>query len=95
GGMAGGGADPGAWWLARWAARTVGGLLQSRFVRQKLLLFVARIDPDDLAALAALVEAGKVTPVIDRRYRLADVAAAIRRFVGGKAVGKVIVTMEA
>jgi NADPH:quinone reductase-like Zn-dependent oxidoreductase len=95
GGMAGGGGEPDGAWLAGWAARTAGGLLLSRFVGEKLILFVARINAEDLAALAALVEAGKVTPVIDRLYSLADVPAAIRRLTSGQALGKVVVTMEA
>jgi NADPH:quinone reductase-like Zn-dependent oxidoreductase len=94
-GMAGGGGELGGYWLAGWAVRTGGGLLLSRFVGETLRLFIARIDPADLAALAALVEAGKVTPVIDRLYSLADVPAAIRRLAGGQALGKVVVTMEA
>jgi NADPH:quinone reductase-like Zn-dependent oxidoreductase len=47
----------------------------------------------DLAALRELLEAGKITPVIDRTYPLAEVAAAIRYLEQGHARGKVATTV--
>ena len=44
--------------------------------------------------MCELMEAGKVTPVIDRRYRLSEVPEAIRYLETGHARGKVVVTME-
>ncbi len=41
-----------------------------------------------------LLEAGKVTPVIDRRFPLRDVADAIRYLEAGHAKGKVVITLE-
>ena len=41
-----------------------------------------------------LMEAGKVTPVIDRRYRLSEVPEAIRYLEEGHARGKVVITLE-
>ncbi|MGZ5476143.1 MAG: zinc-binding dehydrogenase [Thermoanaerobaculia bacterium] len=41
-----------------------------------------------------LMEAGKVTPVVDRRYRLSEVPEAIRYLEEGNARGKVVVTLE-
>jgi NADPH:quinone reductase-like Zn-dependent oxidoreductase len=46
-----------------------------------------------LAALAALVDAGQLTPVLDGTYPLEDVRAAIRRLESGDARGKIVVTM--
>jgi NADPH:quinone reductase-like Zn-dependent oxidoreductase len=94
-GMAAGGGTPGAWWFARWAARSAAGLALSRFGRRKLVHFVARLEAGDLTALAALAESAKVTPVIDRRYRPDDVPDAIRRLALGHQRGKAVVTMEA
>jgi NADPH:quinone reductase-like Zn-dependent oxidoreductase len=48
---------------------------------------------EDLALLAELFEAGKVIPVIDRRYPLSDVAEALRYLEEGHAQGKVVITM--
>ena len=41
-----------------------------------------------------LMEAGKVTPVIDKRYRLSEVPEAIRYLEEGHARGKVVITLE-
>ena len=48
---------------------------------------------DTLAALAKLTEDGKVEPVLDRSYTLADVPEAIRHSETGRARGKIIITM--
>jgi NADPH:quinone reductase-like Zn-dependent oxidoreductase len=49
---------------------------------------------EDMDFLVDLFEAGKVVPVIDRRYPLSDVAEAIRYLEDGQALGKVVITME-
>jgi len=56
------------------------------------MLVGRRIRSDDLEAVANLAEAGKVTPVIDRSYSLADAAEAVRYLEAGHARGKVVVT---
>jgi len=55
---------------------------------------IAKITPEDLAALAGLMDSGKLKPVIDRRYPLAEAAEAFRYLQDGHARGKVVVTME-
>jgi NADPH:quinone reductase-like Zn-dependent oxidoreductase len=47
----------------------------------------------DLAFMKELLEAGKVVPVIDRRYPLSEVAEALRYFGEGHAQGKVVITL--
>ena len=47
----------------------------------------------DLVALRELIEAGQVTPAIDRTYPLSDVATAIRDLIDGHARGKIVITM--
>ena len=49
---------------------------------------------EDLAVLAELFEAGKVVPVIDRRYPLSEVPEALRYLEEGRALGKVVITVE-
>ena len=68
-------------------------LALSTFVRQKVRLLMAAIRKDDLQTLKALIEAGKVTPVIDRTYPLRDVSEAIRSWERGHARGKVVITV--
>ena len=68
-------------------------LALSPFVRQKVRLLMAAIRKEDLQTLKALIEAGKVTPVIDRTYPLRDVPEAIRSWERGHARGKVVITV--
>jgi NADPH:quinone reductase-like Zn-dependent oxidoreductase len=49
---------------------------------------------EDLVALKELVEAGKVTPVMDRAYPLSDTRQAIDHVAGGHARGKVAITVS-
>jgi len=69
-------------------------LVLSRFVSQKFVMFVAKLSKEDLTTLRGLMEKGKVTPVIDRRYRLSEVPEAIRYLEEGHARGKVVITLE-
>lgn len=66
----------------------------SRFVSQSLVFFVAATNKEDLVFLKELIEAKKVTPVIDRRYTLSEVPEAIRYLGEGHARGKVVITPE-
>lgn len=74
--------------------RMLSASVLSRFVTQDMGAFVARLNKEDLTILRDLMQAGKVTPVIDRRYRLSEVPAAIRYLEEGHARGKVVVTLE-
>jgi len=69
-------------------------LVLSRFVSQNFVMFVAKLRNEDLTILRELIVAGKVTPVIDRRYTLAEVPQAIRYLEEGHARGKVVITLE-
>jgi NADPH:quinone reductase-like Zn-dependent oxidoreductase len=64
----------------------------SRFVSQKLTTFIAKENYQDLIILAKLIEAGKITPVIDRTYPLTEAPHAIRYLEQGHARGKLIIT---
>jgi NADPH:quinone reductase-like Zn-dependent oxidoreductase len=55
---------------------------------------VMKQNKKDLVFMKELLEAGKVVPVIDRRYPLNEVAEAFRYFEEGHARGKVVITME-
>ncbi len=69
------------------------GMILSRVMRQRELMFFARIRKRDLLFIAGLIEQGKLTPVIDRRYPLTEAPDAIRHLETGHARGKVIVTV--
>lgn len=67
--------------------------LVSRFWKQPVRFFIARPSRDDLLVLKELIEAGKVTPVIDRTYPFAETPDAVRRVESGDARGKVVITL--
>jgi NADPH:quinone reductase-like Zn-dependent oxidoreductase len=73
--------------------RQLRALVLSPFVGQKLGTFIARENHEDMIVLKALIEAGKVTPVIDRAYPLSEVADAIRYMRDGRARGKVVIAV--
>ncbi|OGG56104.1 MAG: alcohol dehydrogenase [Candidatus Handelsmanbacteria bacterium RIFCSPLOWO2_12_FULL_64_10] len=90
--IGGGGPDDGRWIGP--LTRVLKTLVLSRFVTQDMVFFVAKLSREDLTLLGDLMQAGKVTPVIDRRYRLSGVPAAIRYLEEGHARGKVVITLE-
>jgi NADPH:quinone reductase-like Zn-dependent oxidoreductase len=55
--------------------------------------FVAKITQEDLAVLRDLLEAGNVTPVIDRKYELSRASEALSYLGEGHARGKVVLTV--
>jgi NADPH:quinone reductase-like Zn-dependent oxidoreductase len=69
------------------------GPLLSLIGSKKMRFFIAKINKKDLVLLKDLLEAGKVVPVIDRRYPLSEVAEAIRYLEEGHARGKVVMTL--
>ncbi|HEY8185607.1 MAG TPA: NAD(P)-dependent alcohol dehydrogenase [Pyrinomonadaceae bacterium] len=80
--------------MVRLLAHQITKLLMSRFVSQKVVTLMAKISKEDLAILGELIEAGKVTPVIDRCYSLSEVPDAIRYLEEGHARGKVVITFQ-
>jgi NADPH:quinone reductase-like Zn-dependent oxidoreductase len=62
--------------------------LASLRASQKVVFFVAKFTRKDFLVLGELLEAGKLTPVIDRQYELAEVPAALNYLGGGPRAGK-------
>ncbi|HEY4369136.1 MAG TPA: NAD(P)-dependent alcohol dehydrogenase [Steroidobacteraceae bacterium] len=91
--IGGGGPDEGRWIGPM--AGPVKALLLSLFVSQKFGMMLAELNKADLTVLGELMESGKVTPVIDRTYRLDEIADGIRYLEKGHARGKVVVQMNA
>ena len=73
--------------------RALGARVLSIFVRQRLGAYLAMPNRDSLVAMADLLESGKVKPVIDRTYPLAEIPEAIRYLEEGHARGKVVIRM--
>lgn len=90
-GIGGAGVHPEIW------GRIVGSFkadLFSRFVPQKFVRYGTATSKEDLKVLSDLMQSGKVTPVIDRTYKLSETAEAMRYFEEGHARGKVVIAME-
>jgi NADPH:quinone reductase-like Zn-dependent oxidoreductase len=85
------GGEGGGEWFG--IARQLRALLLSLFVRQKLRSFVSRERQEDLETLRGLLEAGKITPVIDRTFPLSEAPEAIRYLREGRARGKVVIAV--
>jgi NADPH:quinone reductase-like Zn-dependent oxidoreductase len=73
--------------------RSIRAMLLSRFVSQQLVAFVNSENHEDMIVLKDLIEAGKVTPAIDRTYSLSEVTKAIHYLQEGHARGKIAVTV--
>ena len=68
-------------------------LLLAPFISQKLPSFMAKVNEKDLAILGELVAAAKITPLIDRSFKLAATADAIQYVREKRARGKVVITV--
>jgi NADPH:quinone reductase-like Zn-dependent oxidoreductase len=73
--------------------RSLRAPLLARLVGQRLRMLASKPGQQDLQTLRELLEAGKLTPVIDRTYPLGDVPEAMRQMVEGHTRGKLVITI--
>jgi len=73
--------------------RSLRAPLLARLVGQRLRMLASKPGQQDLQTLRELLEAGKLTPVIDRTYPLGDVPEAMRQLVEGHTRGKLVITV--
>jgi len=66
----------------------------SWFGTKKMIFFIARVNEGDLTLLGEFMTAGKMTPVIDKRYRMSEASEAFRYVEKAHARGKVVITLE-
>jgi len=66
----------------------------SWFVSQKFVTYLANLNKVDLTVMADLMRDGKVTPVIDKTYKLSETSQALWYLETGHARGKVVITVE-
>jgi NADPH:quinone reductase-like Zn-dependent oxidoreductase len=86
------GGEGGGRWL-QGTDRVLRATLLSPFVSQRLRGMIAGERLEDLEQLRELIDAGRVTPVIDRTYPLSDAADAIDHVHDGHTAGKVVLTV--
>ena len=86
------GEEGGGPWLGGFD-RNLRAPMLSPFVSQKLCMLASKEQGEDLFVLKDLIEAGKITPVIDATYSLSEAPEAIRHLQEGHARGKVVITV--
>jgi len=91
--MIGGGGPNDSRWIGPFG-RVIKAMVLSPFISQKMGMMMADMSQKDLTILGDLMQSGKVKPVIDRRYKLSEVPAAIAYLEEGHARGKVVITVE-
>ncbi|HEX9611987.1 MAG TPA: NAD(P)-dependent alcohol dehydrogenase [Candidatus Bathyarchaeia archaeon] len=76
--------------------RLLSFIVRSKLSRgdKKFVFFVAKSNQEDLVVLKELMEAGKIVPVIDRRYPLGETAQAMRYLIEGGARGKIVIRVD-
>ena len=89
------GGEDGGRWIGGTVVRDFQALAISRFVRQRLRVFIAKAHYQDLQFLTELIEAGELAPVVDRTYSLTQVPEAIRYLEDGHVRGKVVISVSA
>jgi NADPH:quinone reductase-like Zn-dependent oxidoreductase len=86
-----GGEEGGSW--TGGFGRQLRAVALSPFVRQRLTMLASKEHHTHVEAVSPFIEAGQVTPVIDRTYPLAEVPDAMRHLEAGQARGKIAVTV--
>lgn len=87
------GGEGGSQWLAG-LDRTLAALIRSKRGSQRLTGMLASSKDADLLVMKELIEAGKVTPVIDRTFPLSEAPEAVRLALAGHARGKTVITIH-
>jgi NADPH:quinone reductase-like Zn-dependent oxidoreductase len=80
--------------MGRVLMRLIPELVKWRFVSQKSVSLLAKLNQKDLDTIGALIAEGRVTPVIDRRYKLSEAPDAVSYLEQGHARGKVIIDLD-
>jgi NADPH:quinone reductase-like Zn-dependent oxidoreductase len=84
---------PGGRWMIGPMSRVMTAPVLSRLLSSRLVMHLTAPSQADLFTLGDLIEAGKITPVIEKRYPLRDAADALRYLEQGHVRGKVVITM--
>ena len=86
------GGETGGRWLGGFD-RSLRAVLLSPLVSQKLVMLTSKENAEDLKALRDLIDAGRVTPAVDRTFPLGETAAAIRTVQDGEVRGKIVIAI--
>jgi NADPH:quinone reductase-like Zn-dependent oxidoreductase len=92
--LIGGGGVNESRWLGPGLTHAFKAMFLSKFVSQQMGMMLAELNQKDLTFLADLMQSGKVTPVIDKRYKLSELPQAIEYLEQGHARGKVVIAVD-
>jgi NADPH:quinone reductase-like Zn-dependent oxidoreductase len=87
------GGEGGGRWFGGFDRQVLRAPIVSAFVSQKLVGLTSRETTEDLVALTEIIEAGKVTPIIEKTYPLSEAPEAIRHLAEGHAGGKLVLAV--
>jgi NADPH:quinone reductase-like Zn-dependent oxidoreductase len=87
------GGEGGGRWLGGFDRQILRAPILSLFVSQTLRPLVSTENQEDLEVVRELIEAGKITPLVDRTYALSEVPRALRDLEAGHARGKTVITV--
>ena len=87
-----GGEEGGRWFGG--INRQLRAMALSPFIGQRLTTFISKENHADLERLTEIIEAGDLTPVIDRTYPLGQAPQAMRHLQAGQARGKIVITVR-
>ena len=73
--------------------RQLRAMTMSPFIKQRLTSFMSKEKGEDIAQLGELIEQGKVTPMVEKTYPLADAPQAMRHLEDGLVRGKLVITV--
>jgi NADPH:quinone reductase-like Zn-dependent oxidoreductase len=92
-GMTAGGGEPSLRFMLRHFARLLWGMAVSKVSSEKLLVYVAKGNSEDLATLADWAANGTIKPVVDVRQGLEQVPQALADLAAGHATGKIVISL--
>jgi NADPH:quinone reductase-like Zn-dependent oxidoreductase len=92
--LIGGGGVNESRWLGPGLTHAFKAMFLSKFVSQQMGMMLAELNQKDLTFLADLMQSRKVTPVIDKRYKLSELPQAIEYLEQGHARGKVVIAVD-
>src|SRR5689334_22152814 len=67
---------------------------RSKFTKQKFVFYIAKLTKADMNVMRELMQSGKVSPVIDRTYKIDQTSVSVRYMEEGHARGKLVIALE-
>ena len=86
------GGTGGKWLMG--VGRSIRATMLSPLVSQRLRMFLAKNNKEDLGVLKELIESGDITPIVDKTYKLSEAAQAVANVGERHSRGKTVISMR-